>query len=84
MKAAKYQDGYERTHHHNLYCIASGLPHDLQTLALSLESNIGSSASMRYPDRWYRPNIPHDKYDEVKADRVSEMAEKIISNVKER
>ena len=50
--------------------------------ARELESLVGDSTRMRYPDRMSYPRIPHDVYSQGMAARAKEIAEKIVERVK--
>lgn len=67
---------------HNLVrnCHNLGDP-QLTELADQLESLVGNSTRMRYPDRMAYPKIPKDVYNEEKATKAYEIANKIVRKV---
>ena len=50
-------------------------------LADQLERVVGDSTRMRYPDRMAYPKIPKDVYNEEKATKAYEIADKIVRKV---
>ena len=83
LKAARYCKDADKTNVHNLVENCYGLedPELVQT-ARELESLVGDSTRMRYPDRMSYPQIPHDVYSQCMAARAKEIAEKIVERVK--
>ena len=57
---------------------------ELSQLAGELETVVGDSASMRYPDRMSYPKIPNDVYSRDMAAEALEIAEKVVERVKQR
>lgn len=70
---------------HNLVenCVGLNDP-ELTDLASQLESLVGDSARMRYPDNMCYPQIPHDVYSAQMAQQALEIAKKVIERVKSR
>ena len=57
---------------------------ELTQLAIQLESLVGDSTRMRYPDRMCYPQIPNDVYSAEMAMDALGMAKKIVERVKSR
>ena len=69
---------------HNLVENCYGLDDpELSQLARELETLVGDSTRMRYPDRMSYPKIPNDVYSRDMAARALEIAEKIVEQVKQ-
>lgn len=85
LKAAHYATGDDKASLHNLVRNCHGLDDDeLTSLARELESLVGDSARMRYPDRMKCPHIPNDVYSSVDAQEALLLATSIVTRVKER
>ena len=85
MKAAKYTIDAEKSNVHNLLSICYGLDDPvLLQLASQLESLVGSSTRMRYPDNLCFPKIPNEVYDTQMAEKALGLAKKIVERVKSR
>ena len=85
MKAAKYTIDAEKSNVHNLLFICYGLDDSvLLQLASQLESLVGSSTRMRYPDNLCFPRIPNEVYDAQMAEKALCLAKKIVERVKSR
>ena len=83
MKAAQYSKDANKTSVHNLCDNARGLDDpELSSLASGLESLVGGSARMRYPDRTRFPSIPHDVYSSEMAQEAQEYAKNILAGAK--
>ena len=83
LKAARYCKDADKTNVHNLVENCYGLEDpELVQSARELESLVGDSTRMRYPDRMSYPRIPHDVYSQGMAARAKEIAEKIVERVK--
>ena len=83
LKAARYCKDADKTNVHNLVENCYGLEDpELVESARELESLVGDSTRMRYPDRMSYPQIPNDVYSQEMAARAKEIAEKIIERVK--
>jgi len=84
LKAACYMTDYTKLMSHNLPSIASSLNDQLYDWATSLENMVGFAERMRYPD--YRSSgpssIPHMQYNAEKAEKVKELAAKIVERVR--
>ena len=83
LKAARYCKDADKTNVHNLVenCYDLEDP-ELVESARELESLVGDSTRMRYPDRMSYPQIPNDVYSQDMAERAKEIAEKIVERVK--
>ena len=82
LKAARYCKHADRTNVHNLVENCYGLEdQELVASARELESLVGDSTRMRYPDRMSYPQIPNDVYSQGMATRAREIAEKIVEQV---
>ena len=83
LKAARYCKDADKTNVHNLVdnCYSLEDP-ELVESARELESLVGDSTRMRYPDRMSYPQIPNDVYSKAMAERAKEIAEKILEQVK--
>ena len=83
LKAARYCKDADKTNVHNLVdnCYSLEDPELVQS-ARELESLVGDSTRMRYPDRMSYPQIPNDVYSKAMAERAKEIAEKIVERVK--
>lgn len=55
---------------------------ELTDLARDLETLVGGSARMRYPDQVCSPKIPNEVYSVHMAQQALELSEKIIARVK--
>lgn len=85
MKAAQYTIDADKTNVHNLVQNCHGLNDaELATLASQLESLVGDSARMRYPDRMCFPHIPNEVYSSQDAQRALQLATNIVTRVKGR
>lgn len=85
LKAARYNTDADKTNVHNLVQNCYDLDDtELVGLARQLESLVGDSTRMRYPDRMSYPQIPNDVYSHDMAETAREIAEKIVERVKER
>ena len=83
MKAAQYSKDADKTSVHNLRDNARGLDDiELSNLASLLESLVGDSTRMRYPDRTCFPDIPHDVYSSEMAQKAQEYAKNILARAK--
>ena len=83
LKAARYCKDADKTNVHNLVENCYGLEDpELVQSARELESLVGDSTRMRYPDRMSYPQIPNDVYSKAMAERAKEIAEKILEQVK--
>ena len=83
LKAARYCKDADKTNVHNLVENCYGLEDpELVQSARELESLVGDSTRMRYPDRMSYPRIPNDVYSQGMAERAKEVAEKIVERVK--
>ena len=83
MKAAQYSKDADKTSVHDLSDNARGLGDAvLSSLASGLESLVGGSARMRYPDRTRFPSIPHDVYSSEMAQEAQEYAKNILAGAK--
>ena len=83
MKAAQYSKDADKTNVHNLRDNARGLDDiELSNLASLLESLVGDSTRMRYPDRTCFPDIPHDVYSSEMAQEAQEYAKNILARAK--
>ena len=88
LRAAVYMKDAKDYNNHVLRRIASATENTrLENLADQIESLLTGSAALRYPNRWCYPDIPHDMYDENKAeeairiaDNISQEARKIFEN----
>lgn len=70
---------------HNLVENCLGLSDaELTDLAGQLESLVGDSARMRYPDSMCYPHIPHDVYSSQMAQEALGIAKKIVERVRGR
>ena len=54
---------------------------ELSSLASQLESKVGDSTRMRYPDRVHYPEIPNDVYANDTAQKVLELASTVLEKV---
>ena len=80
MKAAQYSKDANKTSVHDLRENACELDDtELSRLATLLESLVGDSTRMRYPDRTCFPDIPHDVYSLAMAQKAQEYAENILA-----
>lgn len=85
MKAAQYDVDASKTNVHNLVQNCDSLDDpELTQLATELESLVGDSTRMRYPDRMSYPQIPNDVYKAEKAREALEIARKVVERVKGR
>ena len=83
LKAARYCKDADKMNVHNLVENCYGLEDsELVESARELESLVGDSTRMRYPDRMCYPQIPNDVYSQDMAARAKEIAEKIVERVK--
>ena len=83
MKAAQYSKDANKTNVHNLSDNACGLDDpELSSLASLLDSLVGDSTHMRYPDRTCFPDIPHDVYSFKMAQEAQKHAENILAGAK--
>ena len=84
MKAAQYsKDADKKANNHNLSVNAHDLDDtELSRLASRLDSLVGDSTRMRYPDRTRFPSIPHDVYSSEMAQEAQEYAENILAGAK--
>ena len=83
MKAAQYsKDADKKANNHNLSVNAHDLDDtELSGLASRLDSLVGDSTRMRYPDRTFG-SIPHDVYSLDMAQKAQEYAENILAGAK--
>ncbi|KAJ7380188.1 hypothetical protein OS493_010899 [Desmophyllum pertusum] len=85
LKAAQYTVDADKTNFHDLVQNCNDLnDSELTNLASQLESLVGGSARMRYPDRMCFPQIPNEVYSEQMAQQALQLAKKIIARVKNR
>ncbi|XP_078348598.1 sacsin-like [Oculina patagonica] len=85
LKAAQYMVDAKKMNIHNLVENSLSLSDpDLTDLAGQLESLIGDSARMRYPDSMCYPHIPHDVYSAQMAQEALGIAKKIVERVRGR
>ena len=86
LKAARYsKDALNKTNVHDLFENCCGLDDpELSQLATELETLVGHSTRMRYPDRIPSPKIPNDVYTSDMAAKALEITEKIVQRVKQR
>ncbi|KAL9966859.1 hypothetical protein ACROYT_G024990 [Oculina patagonica] len=89
LKAAQYTIDVDKTRVHNLVENSIGLRHvlsdsKLTNLARKLETLVGGSARMRYPDQVSWPKIPNEVYSARMAEQALQLSEKIVVRVKPR
>lgn len=85
LKAAQYDYDANKTNVHNLVQNCRDLDDsELCNFAGRLENLVGDSTHMRYPDRMCYPQIPNDVYNEQKARKALEFAQKVVERVKNR
>lgn len=85
LKAAQYGVDANKINVHNLVRNCHNLgDSQLTELAGQLESLVGDSTHMRYPDRMAYPKIPKDAYNKEKGTKAYEIASKIVKNVEKR
>lgn len=85
LKAAQYSVNAHKTNIHNL--VQNSLTLDdsqLTTLSSQLESCLGDSTRMRYPDQVCFPRIPHDVYSRDMAQEALGLARSILDRVRGR
>ncbi|KAJ7380186.1 hypothetical protein OS493_010897 [Desmophyllum pertusum] len=85
LKAAQYSVDAYKTNVHNL--VQNSLKLDdsqLTTLSSQLESHLGDSTRMRYPDQVSFPQIPSDIYSREMAQDALELATMILDKVRSR
>ncbi len=84
LKAAVYTVDAKRTNDHNLSVIAQDIDNSyVQELASKLESLLGSSTKLRYPDQWHYPAIPHTQYSRETALEALEITEALMDEINE-
>ena len=82
LRSAVYMKDSKHYNHHFLRAIASATENStLEDLAGQIESLLRGSAALRYPNRWCYPSIPHDNYDQSKADKALKIAKKTFEEV---
>ena len=85
LKAAQYLVDAHKTNIHNL--VQNSLTLDdsqLTTLSSQLESRLGDSTRMRYPDQVCFPRIPNDVYSNDMAQEAVGLARSIVDKVRNR
>ena len=83
MKAAQYSVDSSKTNVHNLVQNSLTLKDsNLTSLSSDLESLLGDSTRMRYPDQLCCPRIPSDSYTQEMAREALQLATKIFDNVR--
>jgi len=82
LKAAVYTTDARKTNDDNLCHIAQDIDdYHIKELASRLESLLGSSTKLRYPDQWSYPKIPHTQYDGAKASEAIEITESLMKAI---
>ena len=85
LKAAQYSVDAYKTNVHNLVQNALTLDDsNLTTLSRQLETRLGDSTRMRYPDQVCFPQIPNDVYSRDMAHNAVELATMILDKVRSR
>ena len=85
LKAAQYSLDSNKTNVHNLVQNSLSLDDSqLTTLSGQLESRVGDSTRMRYPDQVNFPEIPSDVYSEETARDAVDLASRVLENVRSR
>ena len=85
LKAAQYSVDAHKTNIHNLVqnSVALG-DSQLTTLSSQLESSLGDSTRMRYPDQVCFPRIPKDVYSPDMTQEALGLARSILDRVRSR
>ena len=85
LKAAQYSADAYKTNVHNLVQNSLTLgDSQLSTFCSELESHVGDSTRMRYPDQVCFPRIPNDVYSQEMAQKALELATMIVEKVRSR
>jgi len=85
LKAAQYSVDAHKNNIHNLVQNSRALDDSqLTTLSSQLESSLGDSTRMRYPDQVCFPRIPNDVYSRDMAQEALGLARSILDRVRSR
>ena len=85
LKAAQYSVDAYKTNVHNLVQNSLALgDSNLTSLSSQLETRLGDSTRMRYPDQVCFPKIPNDVYSREMACNAVELATMILDKVRSR
>ena len=76
MRVSSQHDLNQLTHHLS--------DETLEQLTKKLQNDLGFVGQMRYPDRHPYPKVPHDVYDEVKAEKGLSTTEILLNHVNQK